>query len=369
MSTRLTRLLGAEVPIIQGPFGGGLSSVALTAAVSGAGGLGSFGANHLDPDAITDLVAELRAAVPANRPFNVNLWVPHPQEAALRPAPADFERLRPIYDRLGIPAPTAYTPPPAFDDQVDALLAAQPPVISFVMGTPSARVVAEARRRGIVTIGTATTVDEAAAVEAAGLDVVVASGSDAGGHRGAFLRPVTESLVGTFSLIPQAVDAVDIPVVAAGGIADHRGVTAALALGAAGVQVGTGFLATAQSGASPVHKAALTGPDARVTVLTRLFSGRAARAIINPLIRELAAEEANVPAYPVQNALMQPLRRAAAARDDSRYVNLWAGQAASLSRPVTAQEYLAGLVMGALPAPGTRWPSSRPSRGTDPGGN
>lgn len=343
MSAGLTGLLGIDVPIIQGPFGGGLSSVALTAAVSGAGGLGSFGAHHLDPDSITALVADLKSAVPEDRPFNVNLWVPHPQEADLRPAPADLERLRPIYERLGVPAPTSYPPPPAFDDQIDALLTAQPPVISFVMGTPSADVVAEARRRGIVTIGTATTVDEAVAVEAAGLDVVVASGSDAGGHRGAFLRPVAESLVGTFSLVPQVVDAVSIPVVAAGGIADRRGVTAAHALGAAGVQIGTGFLATTQSGASPVHKAALTGPGARITVLTRLFSGRHARAIINPLIRELAAEEANVPAYPVQNALMQPLRRAAAARNDSRYVNLWAGQSASLSQPVTAEEYLAAL--------------------------
>jgi nitronate monooxygenase len=344
MSTRLTRLLGTELPIIQGPFGGGMSSVALAAAVSGAGGLGSFGAHHLDPGAITALVAELKAAIPGDRPFNVNLWVPHPQEADVRPSPADFERLRPLYDRLGVPTPTAYTPPPAFDDQMNALLAAQPPVISFVMGTPSADVVAEARRRGILTIGTATTVDEAVAVQAAGLDIVVASGSDAGGHRGAFLRPVAESLVGTFSLVPQIVDAVSIPVVAAGGIADRRGVTAALALGADGVQIGTGFLATAQSGASPLHKAALTGPGSRITVLTRLFSGRHARAIINPLIRELAAEEANVPGYPVQNALMQPLRRAAAAREDSRYVNLWAGQAASLSKPVTAQEYLATLV-------------------------
>jgi nitronate monooxygenase len=218
MSTRLTRLLGTDLPIIQGPFGGGLSSVALVAAVSGAGGLGSFGAHHLDPGAITALVAELKAAIPGNRPFNVNLWVPHPGEAVLRPTPADFERLRPLYDRLGLPTPTSYAPPPAFDDQVDALLAAQPPVISFVMGTPPARVVTEARRRGIVTIGTATTVDEAVAVQAAGLDVVVASGSDAGGHRGAFLRPVAESLVGTFSLVPQVVDAVDLPVVANGDI-------------------------------------------------------------------------------------------------------------------------------------------------------
>lgn len=343
MSKRLTSLLGIEHAIVQGPFGGGLSSVALTAAVSAAGGLGSFGANHLAPDDITALVGELRSAVPRGLPFNVNLWVPHPGEAELRPSAADVERLRPLYERLDLQPPGGYAPPPLFDDQIDALLAAAPPVISFVMGVPPARVVTEARRRGIVTLGTATTVDEAVAIEAAGLDVVIASGSDAGGHRGAFLRPVTESLVGTFSLIPQVADAVGVPVLAAGGVTDRRGVAAALALGADGVQVGTGFLATVESGTSAVHKAALHGPDAHITVLTRLFSGRHARAIVNPLIRELAAEEENVPAYPVQNVLMQPLRRTAAARGDASYVNLWAGQAAALSRPIPAADYLASL--------------------------
>ncbi|MEU8662829.1 NAD(P)H-dependent flavin oxidoreductase, partial [Actinoplanes philippinensis] len=208
MSDRLTSLLGIEHPIVQGPFGGGMSSVPLAAAVSAAGGLGSFGANHLTPDGITALVGELRSAVPAGLPFNVNLWVPHPGEQELRPSPADFDRLRPLYERLGLPVPEGYTPPPLFDDQIDALLAAEPPVISFVMGVPPARVVDEARRRGIVTLGTATTVDEAVALDQGGVDVVIASGSDAGGHRGAFLRPLAESLVGTFSLIPQVADAV-----------------------------------------------------------------------------------------------------------------------------------------------------------------
>jgi nitronate monooxygenase len=344
MSDRLTSLLGIEHPIVQGPFGGGLSSVPLAAAVGAAGGLGSFGANHLAPDAITALVGELRAAVPGGLPFNVNLWVPHPGEQDLRPSAADVERLRPLYERLNLEIPEVYAPPPLFDDQIDALLAAAPPVISFVMGVPPRRVVEEARRRGIVTLGTATTVDEAVALESGGVDVVIASGSDAGGHRGAFLRPVTESLVGTFSLIPQVADAVDVPVLAAGGITDRRGVTAALALGADGVQIGTGFLATTESGTSAAHKAALSGPDARVTVLTRIFSGRHARAIVNPLIREMAADEDQVPAYPVQNTLMRPLRAAAAARNDPDYVNLWAGQAAALSRPIPASDYLKSLL-------------------------
>jgi nitronate monooxygenase len=218
------------------------------------------------------------------------------------------------------------------------------------MGVPAQRILTRARRAGIVTIATATTVAEAVALEAAGVDAVVASGSDAGGHRGSFLRPVHESLVGTFSLVPQVADAVSVPVIAAGGIADGRGVAAALTLGADGVQIGTGFLGTDESGASALHKQALHGPDARVTVLTRLFSGRLARAIPNRFIAELADAENDVPGYPVQNALMLPVRRAAAERGLPDYVNLWAGQAAPLTRPRPAREYLLALVADAAKA-------------------
>lgn len=348
---RLGDLLGIEHPVVQGPFGGGLSSVALAAAVSEGGGLGSYGAHILSPDAITDLVAELKAAT--DRPFAVNLWVPLEGEAQLRPDAAELarhtQRLRPYYDELGLTAPSAedVSARPDFDDQVDVLLAADPPAISFVMGIPPQRVIDEARARGIVLIGTATTVDEAVALESAGIDAVVASGSDAGGHRGAFLRPVRESLVGTFSLVPQVADAVSVPVVAAGGIADRRGIAAALALGADAVQIGTGFLATRESGASAVHKQALSGPEARRTVLTRLFSGRTARGIPNRFVRDMAAYEDEVPPYPVQNALMQPIRRAAGAQGRAEYVNLWAGQAAAMTHEsLGAGEYLASLVEG-----------------------
>lgn len=345
---RLEDLLGVEYPIVQGPFGGGLSTVRLAAAVSQAGGLGSFGAHHLHPDDITALVAGLRAAT--DRPFAVNLWVPLHGEPRSMPRGAELraavDRIRPFYDELGLDADalTADIHLPDYDSQVAALLAARPPAVSFVMGVPSPGVVAEARRLGIRTVGTATTVAEAIAVEKAGLDAVVASGSDAGGHRGAFLRPVGESLVGTFALIPQVADAVSIPVVAAGGIADGRGITAALALGADGVQIGTAFLGTEESGASAVHRAALHSDASRTTVLTRLFSGRTARGIPNRLIHELAYAEGEVPLYPVQNALMQPLRRAAAELGSADYVSLWAGQAAPLARPGTAQACFQALV-------------------------
>uniref|UniRef100_UPI0031DC5AEE NAD(P)H-dependent flavin oxidoreductase n=1 Tax=Saccharothrix mutabilis TaxID=33921 RepID=UPI0031DC5AEE len=344
---RLTTLLGIEHPVVQGPLGGGLSSVALAAAVSNAGGLGSFGAHHLAPDAITALVTDLRAATA--KPFAVNLWVPQPTEGR----PADLaphrERLVPFYRRLGLGDPPGDDQLrfPSFPDQVEALLDAAPPIISFVMGIPPREVLDTAKEKNILTIGTATTVDEAEALEAAGLDVVVASGSDAGGHRGAFLRPVEHSLVGTFSLVPQVVDRTTIPVVAAGGIADRRGVRAALALGAHGVQVGTGFLATRESNAGAVHKRMLHTDAARVTVLTKVFSGRTARGIHNALIAELG--NAEVAPYPFQNALMQPLRTAAAERGLADYVSLWAGQAAPLTNTEnagtkSAADYFAELV-------------------------
>ncbi|MFE3447495.1 NAD(P)H-dependent flavin oxidoreductase [Nonomuraea sp. NPDC059194] len=333
---RLEDLLGLDHPIVLGPFGAGMSSVALTAAVSDAGGLGSYGGNALPPDRLTDLVAELKAAT--SRSFAVNLWVPQPEEQDAVATEADVERLRPYYDALGLTPPTL-VPPLDFADQAAALLAAEPPAISFVMGVPPADVLAQARRKGIVTIGTATTVDEAIALDEAGLDVVVASGSDAGGHRGAFLRPARESLVGTFSLVPQVADKVSAPVVAAGGIADRRGVVAALALGADGVQVGTGFLVTEESAVGEAHLRALLGEEAKVTVLTRLFSGRTARAIPNAFVREMAGFEDAVPPYPVQNQLMLPIRRAGGAD----HINLWSGQAAPLVRRRKAAEYLADL--------------------------
>ncbi|MFG3498259.1 NAD(P)H-dependent flavin oxidoreductase [Streptomyces sp. NPDC047928] len=346
---RLGDLLGIALPVVQGPFGGGLSSVALAAAVSEGGGLGSYGAHILAPREITDLVGELKTRT--SRPFAVNLWIPRQDEVGPWPDTAELaphiRRLHPYYDELGLPAVAAddVTRGPDFDAQVDALLAAAPPVISFVMGLPPRRVMDEARRRGIAVIGTATTVDEAVALERAGVDAVVASGADAGGHRGAFLRPVRESLVGTFSLVPQVADAVSVPVIAAGGIADGRGMAAALTLGADAVQIGTAFLATRESGASAAHKRALGSPEARTTVLTRLFTGRTARGIANRFVHEMTPYEEIVPAYPVQSALMQSIRREAGAQGREDLSSLWAGQAAALADGGRgARDYLSRLM-------------------------
>lgn len=346
-SSPLCNLLGIRYPIVQGPFGGGSSTVKLASTISNCGGLGGYGAQSLDAEQIQSLVSEIKAAT--NAPFAVNLWVPLPGEREYRLTPAEFDRqisrLRPYFDELGLAEP-AYptTVGLSYDTQIEALLAAQPSVISFIMGIPDQSVIDEARTRGIVTIGTATTVDEAVAIEAAGLDAVVASGSDAGGHRGAFLRPVGESLVGTFSLIPQVADAVSIPIIAAGGVADARGVTAALALGADGVQIGTAFLVANESGASPAYREKLLSDEAKTTVLTTVFSGRSARGVPNRFLEEYRKYEDDIPDYPIQGGLTAAIRSAANEQGRAEFISLWAGQAASLIRPGSITEIFEMLV-------------------------
>ncbi|MFP5501797.1 MAG: NAD(P)H-dependent flavin oxidoreductase [Candidatus Sericytochromatia bacterium] len=342
----MTRLLGIERPIVLGPFGGGLSSVELAGIVSNAGGLGSFGAHHLNPDGIHEVVTALRAET--TKPFSVNLWVPlgtepSPAEAADAFAAAR-EALAPYYAALGLtpPAlPERFGTP--FEDQVEALLDAAPPVFSFIYGVPSPAVLAECRRRGIVTLGTATHVAEAVALEAAGVDVVVASGSEAGGHRASFLG-TPETSPAASALVPQVVDAVSCPVIAAGGIADGRGVAAALALGAEAVQVGTAFLACVESGTSDAHRAALTSEAARATVLTRVFSGRLARGIPNALRDGLEPLAQSIPPYPVQNWLTSSIRREAARQGRAEMLGLWAGQNAPLVRHRHARAFFDFLV-------------------------
>jgi len=341
----LTRLLGIEHPIVLGPFGG-VSSVALAAAVSDAGGLGSYGLYGYDAERIAATAAELRAAT--DRPFALNLWVPTGDEVT--PDEVDLTAVRaaaaPLFAELGVELPdppAAFLPP--FAEQVDAVLDARPAVLSVVFGVPPRDVVDAAHARGIVVVGAATTVAEAVALEAGGVDAVVASGAEAGGHRVAFLRPAEESLVGAFALVPQVVDAVGIPVIAAGGIADRRGVAAAFALGAQGVQVGTAFLATRESAAPPSHRAAIADATDDGTVLTRAMSGRLARGIPNRAIRRIEEAGAIAP-FPAQNWLIGRFRAAAAKLDRGDLLSLWAGQSAALARHPDAAAVFAELRAG-----------------------
>lgn len=344
----LTDLLGVEQPIVLGPFGG-LSSIELTAAVSEAGGLGSFGLYGYEPDRIRETTAALRAAT--DRPFALNLWIPHDEVEQV--SDDDFTRfaesLRPFFDELGLELPERpdrYLPP--FEAQFDAVLEARPAVVSFVFGVPARAVVDAAHERGIAVVGTATNVDEAVALERGGVDAIVATGPEAGGHRVSFLRRAEESLVGIFALVPQVADAVNVPVIAAGGIADRRGVAAAFALGASGVQVGTAFLRTEQSATTDAHRRAITQAPAHGTVLTRAMSGRLARGIPNRAIRTI--EDGGVLApFPVQNWLTGRFRAEAVRRGIGELQSLWAGQAAALAREADANAVFAELSAG-LPA-------------------
>ncbi|HWA16812.1 MAG TPA: nitronate monooxygenase [Gemmatimonadales bacterium] len=363
--TRLAARLGIEYPLIQGPLGG-LSSQRLAAAVSNFGGLGSFGAHTRPPEAIPDLVDELRSMT--SRPFAVNLWVSMEDPGAREAGPADFARslgpIAPHLAELGIATPDhAPYQPQSFEQQAEALIRSGAPVFSFIFGVPSWEILDECRTRKIITIGTATTVDEAIALEEAGVDAIAASGFEGGGHRGSFLDRAEESLIGTMALVPQVVDAVTVPVIAAGGIGDARGVVAALALGAEGVQMGTAFLASDDSGASEVHRRALRSAEAQHTGLTRGFTGRLARGIHNRLMEELNRPGAPYLPYPLQRALIRNLAVPADAAGRTDLLPLWAGQAARLPTNPDAADFLRQLVaeVGAIAGPVTHWSTARRS--------
>lgn len=342
--TDLRELLGVEHPILLGPFGG-LSSVPLAAAVSEAGGLGGYGLYGYDGDRIRSTVSALRQAT--SRPFAVNIWLPTGDEVEPGPQHTVFaQALEPFYDAVGVEVPgrpERYLPP--LDEQLDAIWESAPPVLSVVFGVPSGAVVEEARRRGIRVVGTATTVAEASALADAGVDAIVATGLEAGGHRVSFLRRAEESLIGTFALVPQVVDAVDVPVIAAGGIADRRGVAAAFALGASGVQVGTAFLATAESATNDAHRDAIRSTPADGTVLTRAMSGRLARGARNRVVRAIEASGTIAP-FPMQNWLTGRFRTPAVEQNLSELQSLWMGQGAPLAAYSTAADAFAEMLAG-----------------------
>jgi nitronate monooxygenase len=346
--TRISEVLSIEYPIIQGPLGG-FSSQRLTAAVSNFGGLGSFGAHGLEPIAIDDVIAEIRSL--ATKPFAMNLWVSMEDARARTSDPAAFRRalshLAPHIEAVSGTHPS-FAPYKhiRFEDQARVLLDANVPAFSFIFGIPPKEIMDEARRKRIVTLGTATTPDEAIALEQAGTDIVVASGFEAGGHRGSFLRSPEDSLFGTFSLVPQTVDAVKIPIVAAGGIADARGIVAAFDLGAEGVQMGTVFLACEESGAHSLHREALLSGEAGRTALTRGFTGRLARGIDNGLLKMMNMSDIEILPYPLQRHLMRNLAVPAQKAGRADLLALWAGQSANLVRCPRISELLQSLVDG-----------------------
>lgn len=345
---KLLDLLDIELPIIQAPMAGACGA-ALASAVSAAGGLGSL------PGALLD-GAGLRAEFDAFRaktakPVNINFFchtLPAPD--ADRQA-AWLARLAAYYSELGLDASQA--PPMAIRTPFDETMCAvveeiQPTVVSFHFGLPAPELLDRVKAAGCHVMSTATTVEEARWLEDRGCDAIIAQGLEAGGHRGMFLSDAVTSQVGTFALVPQVVDAVKVPVIAAGGIADGRGIAAAFALGAAGVQIGTGYLFTPQSLISPLHRAALRSAREDQTALTNVFSGRPARGLINRIVREVGPMSDAAAPFPTAGNALAPLKSTAEAAGSADFSSLWSGQAARLGREVDAADLTRQLAADAL---------------------
>lgn len=335
---------GLGLPVLMAPMAG-VPAVDLAAAVGRAGGMPALGALLMPSPAIADWVQRYRAACSA--PLQVNLWVPDPppQRDAAHEA-----RVRAFLAGFGpeVPPSAGDTRPPDFEAQCEALLAVRPAAVSSIMGLYPAAFVQRLKAAGIAWFANVTTVAEARAAEAAGADVIVAQGAEAGGHRGAFdAARARDEAVGLFALLPAVVDAVRVPVVATGGIADARTAAAALVLGASAVQVGTALLRCPEAGIAPAWAAELHGVAPEGTRLTRAFSGRWGRALATGYVRAAAAPDAPEPApYPVQRGLTAAMRRAAEEADDAQRLQAWAGQGAGLATGGPAQAWVAGLWRG-----------------------
>lgn len=341
LDRRLITLFQIDHPIIQAPMAGA-ATPALASAVCNAGGLGSLGCGESTPDQIRTGVTALRAST--NRPFNLNFFVhdaPKTDPDVLR---ATRERLAPWYRelRLGEPPVLLSELGPGFGDiHLELLLDLRPAVVSFHFGVPDSGAVSALKAAGIVLVSTATTVAEARAVQAAGLDAVIAQGWEAGGHRGPHQPTEPSAGVGSLALIPQIADAVHIPVIAAGGIADGRGIAAALALGAAGVQMGTAFLSCPEAGTDPTRRALLSRATESDTIITDAYSGRAARAKRSRFAEAMAASRGPMPGFRQMYDLTDPLIGAGV--DEVASFHLY-GQAARLNRAIPASELMAALI-------------------------
>jgi len=330
------QLFGIDVPIIQAPMAG-VQGSALAIAVSNAGGLGALPCAMLTPDGIRQELAAIRAQTA--KPFNVNFFC-HAQPTPDPDRDANWRAtLGPYYREFGIDIatikPGAGRAP--FNDEAAAIIeAARPAVVSFHFGLPADDLMTRVRALGARIIASATTLDEARWLESRGVDAIIAQGLEAGGHRGIFLSDDLTTQVGTLALVPQIARAVRVPVIAAGGIANARGVTAMLTLGATAVQVGTAFLLCPEATTTRVHRDALKSDAARHTALTNVFTGRAARGIVNRIMREVGPISANAPAFPLAPAALAPLRAEAERRGSGDFSPLWSGQNASGCREIPA---------------------------------
>ena len=346
-NTRLIDLLGLEHPIIQAPMAG-CNGSALAAAAGQGGAMASLPCAMLSPDKIRAEVGVIRQQT--SSPLNLNFFCHMPPEPAPGRQLVWRARLTEYYDELGIEdtEPAAGPARKPFDEAAcDLVEDLKPEVISFHFGLPDAGLVARVKALGIRILSSATTSSEAEWLAANGCDAIIAQGYEAGGHRGIFLDDRVTSQPGTMALVPQVVDAVEVPVIAAGGIADGRGIAAAFMLGASGVQIGTAFLKTPEATISDLHREALASVRDDGTAITNVFSGRPARGIVNRIVREVGPMSDAAPPFPTAGAALGPLKAKAEAAGDNSFSQLWSGQAAALAKPMGAEEMVRALVADA----------------------
>ncbi len=345
--TKATELLGIDYPIMQGPFGGNLSSVQLVSTVSNAGGLGGYGAYTLTPQEIVEVDQQIKETT--GKPYNINLWVSDTDTVDGSVSDEQFKQaqalFKPYFDELNINVPEKPAPfKSRFGNQVEAVLHQKPPVFSFVFGIPSADILEQCHRLGIVTAGAATTLDEAVALESAAVDLIIASGFEAGGHRPSFLASAELSTTGTFVLVQLIKEKVKTPVVAAGGIANGKGVAAALTLGADAVQIGTAFLACDESNTTAIHKQMLFSDAAKYTTLSRAFSGRLGRGINSRIATDLMDKDKGLMPFPLQAQFMSHLRKAAIEQEKWDMIIFWSGQIAPILKHNKASVLMQSLI-------------------------
>jgi nitronate monooxygenase len=346
--TRVAELLKIKYPIIQGPFGGNFSSAKLVSTVSNLGGMGSFGLNSYTPEDILRIDKEIKNLT--KNPYVLNLWVPLKNDPVDNYKKEDFEALKkvfkPYFKQLQVPLPEMSNPTiQNFELQLEAIFESKPPVASFIFGIPSKEVIVELKKRGIVVMATATTLEEALMIEEAGIDVVIASGSEAGGHRASFVKPAEESLTCKRLLVHQIVDKISIPVIAAGGISNGKDIIDILKLGASAVQIGTAFLATNESNAPAIHKSKLLSSKPIRTELTKVFTGRLARTISNNLSKDFKNSDQEIVApYPIQSAFLSSLRKVSLEQNNSGFVAYWSGQPSTLLKHKSVEKLFFSLI-------------------------
>ena len=344
--TDLTRRLGLSHPIIQAPMAGSGDTPELVAAVSSAGGIGFFGGAYSSPDQIAAAAAAVRAKT--LKPFGINLFAPVTSGESGKNSEEMLAKLAPYFAELGLPKPSlAAAAAHSFDAQFSAALESGASCLSFTFGLLPPGAVRAIKARKMFLMGTATTVEEAVELEKSGVDAVIAQGSEAGGHRGTFAGDFASGMIGSMSLVPQIVDAVRVPVIATGGIMDGRGIVAALALGASAVQMGTAFLVCEEAGICEAYRQAILTAREDQTRVTRAFSGRPARGIVNRFMTEVesAAGADSILPFPHQNALTRPLRSAAAKQERAEFLSLWAGQGVRMARRLRAGDLVALLAL------------------------